>query len=156
LPEQLAKARQLADHVFLILELNTSEYKILPDDLVYIYRARGTRRIPWSSICKRLLTFQEKMGVKLWITQPFQLENTLKGLMRWTRKDSHPLFTRKNEPLYPNILDNISGISSVRKQALMERYPSLPELVKASEEDLATIQHIGKKTARIIYKALRS
>jgi len=51
-------------------------------------------------------------------------------------------------------LDNISGIGKKRKLALLRYFSSVDVIKKTSEENIAKVQGIGKKYARIIYEAL--
>jgi len=66
----------------------------------------------------------------------------------------HRKVRRKN--LTTSRLDNISGIGKKRKLALLNYFGSVDAIKKMSEEDIAKVQGIGKKYARIIYEALHS
>jgi excinuclease ABC subunit C len=55
-----------------------------------------------------------------------------------------------------SLLDSISGIGSKRKTQILQYFGSIEALKKASQDDIAKIPGIGRKTARIIYDTLHT
>ena len=53
-----------------------------------------------------------------------------------------------------SVLDGIKGLGKVRKKALLERFKDLSGIIKATEEELVTVDGIGKAQAKIIIEAL--
>ena len=51
-----------------------------------------------------------------------------------------------------SILDDIPGIGTVRRRALMKRYSSLDELKGATQEEIETLPEFNRRAAEQVYK----
>ena len=52
-------------------------------------------------------------------------------------------------------LDEVPGVSAVRKRALLREFGSVEKVAKASEEDLAKVEGVGMKIAKEIAEYFR-
>lgn len=60
----------------------------------------------------------------------------------------------RGKTITSSILDNIPGIGAKRKIILFKYFGSIENLRKSSEDEIARVPGIGKKTAKIIYETL--
>jgi len=54
-----------------------------------------------------------------------------------------------------SVLDSIPGIGEKRKKALLQAFPSIEEIKKASIEELARVPGMNKKAAQAVYNYFR-
>lgn len=54
-----------------------------------------------------------------------------------------------------SVLDDIPGIGSARRKALMKKYQSLDAIKEATEEDLAATESMNEQSARAVYQFFR-
>ena len=52
-------------------------------------------------------------------------------------------------------LDEVPGVSAVRKRALLREFGSVEKVAKASEEELAKVEGVGAKIAKEIAEYFR-
>ena len=53
-----------------------------------------------------------------------------------------------------SVLDGIKGLGKVRKKALLERFKDLSGIIKATEQELLTVDGIGAVQAKLIIESL--
>jgi excinuclease UvrABC nuclease subunit len=51
-------------------------------------------------------------------------------------------------------LDRIYGLGKVKKRALLDKFKDLGGIIKATEEELKTVDGIGEKQAKLIIQKL--
>jgi len=62
--------------------------------------------------------------------------------------------TKRSKAMLDSVLDEISGLGESRRLALLQHFGSLPQLAKASVEQIAEVPGIGVKIATLIRAAL--
>jgi excinuclease ABC subunit C len=114
-------------------------------------------KIPIYALAKRSNQLYKKDGSVVSIPQ------TAKGfyLLKRVRDEAHRFaigYHRKlrTKPLTKSALDDIAGIGKTKKFEILKYFGSIDALKKASASEIAKVQGIGPKTAKLIYESLHT
>lgn len=162
-PDDVASLREVIRRRYIRL---MQEKKTLPD-LIFVDGGKGQlnaakkslsdlgiKNIPVVSLAKKeeiTYTSSQRQGMRLERTSP-----VLK-LLQHIRDEAHRFAlsyhrVRRKKRSFESTLDGIPGLGEKRKSRLLAEYKSLPEIKKASAEDLAKV--IGSRAAHALQKKM--
>ncbi|MEK6950888.1 MAG: ERCC4 domain-containing protein [Nanoarchaeota archaeon] len=141
LMEQLGRLKQCYPSSFLLLETF---------DLAYFQNSA----LLYSTILKIMLELNVRVIFTSTKEQSAQVILLLAGKQRQESTSAGVIIQKRKEvnlQFYPPLLlEKVPGVGRKRAQALLQRFATLRDVFQASEQELADVEGIGKKTASAI------